>query len=64
MEWKQRMWKYGFVVGQLVGAGAAFNLFCVVYGGLEGERGEGRKERVRICRYVYGQDIARREDGL
>jgi hypothetical protein len=58
------MWKYGFVVGELVGAGAAFKLFCVVYGGLERERGEGREARVRICRYVYGLDVARGEDGL
>ncbi len=48
MGWKQRMREYGFVVGELFGSGASFNLFCVVYGGLEGERGEGREERVRV----------------
>lgn len=40
------MWEYKVVVGKWVGSGAAVNVFCVVYGEFEGEKGEEGEERV------------------
>ena len=40
VEWRERVWEHGVVVGQLVGAGAAIDVFGAVYWGFEGEGGE------------------------
>lgn len=58
VEWRERMWEYGVVVGEWVGAGAAVDVFRVIYGGFEGERGtRGRRNSkpfVAIWEFGHG----------
>jgi hypothetical protein len=63
VEWRAGVWEHGVVVGQLVGTGAAIDVFGAVYWGFEGEGGEWEGVDLMQLYTVFGDAMGGFERG-